>query len=453
MHTFGLSTINGFSIRLVFLASSLIAALPATSCAGDIDSDPIRYSTNSPDNAVSRLQKRIDSGNLKLAWESRFGYLRSVLRALAVPESSQMLVFSKTSFQRDRIGPRTPRAIYFNDEMYVGFCQKGSVMELSAVDPKLGAVFYTLEQKPATEPRFVRQDDSCLICHGSSRHQGFPGHLVRSVYPDAGGYPILSFGSHHTDHTSPLEERWGGWYVTGTSGMQKHLGNVIGEEGQRPDLIDNSLHRNLTDLGKRFSKEAYLSPHSDIVALMVLEHQTEMHNRLTRAGFLTRIALFEEAEINKSLGRPPGYRSESTTGRIKSAGEPVVQYLLFSGEAQLTSPIAGTSTFARDFSAQGPRDHDGRSLRDLDLTTRLFRYPLSYLIYTDAFDALPEEVRDYIYHRLWDVLTQQDKTPAFANLSSKDRRSILEILVATKPNLPEYWRAGHHAKSEQRSGG
>jgi hypothetical protein len=416
--------------------------LAAPIWAGDIEQQPIRYSEAVVDNPVTRLQRRIDSGAFRLPYEENFGYLRSVLRALSVPDSSQMLVFSKTSLQRDRIGPRTPRAIYFNDETYVGFCQRGTVMEVTAVDPKLGAVFYSLDQKPSDRPQFLRQNDACLICHGSSQNQGFPGHLVRSVYANAGGYPILSLGTRRIDQGSPLRERWGGWYVSGTSGRQDHLGNLIATEGQPPQPMENSAGRNVTDLSGRLNLAPYLTPHSDIVALLVLEHQTEMHNRITRANFLTQMALYEEAELNKAFGQPNGSHSDSTLSRIRSAGEPVVEYMLFSGETSLTDPVRGTAPFAQEFAQRGPRDGKGRSLRDLDLQRRLFLYPCSYLVYSAAFDGLPQPVKDYVVRRLWEVLTGKDTSKTFVHLSSADRRAILEILLATKPDLPAYWRLG-----------
>jgi hypothetical protein len=401
--------------------------------------EPIRYSQSPADNAVSHLQERIDAGQVRLAHDPTFGYLRALLRELRVPESSQMLVFSKTSFQRDRITPPSPRAVYFGDDAYIGYCRHGEVLEVSAVDPRLGAVFYTLSQEPDDKPRLVRQTDACLICHASTFNQGFPGHLVRSVYADAGGYPLLSMGTHRTDHTSPLVERWGGWYVTGTSGRQGHLGNLILKGEQPPERIDNSARRNVTTLGGRLKAAGYLSGHSDLVALMVLEHQAEMHNRIVRAGFLTRLALHEEVEMNKALGRPADYRSESTPRRIANACEPLVQYLLFAGEARLTEKVAGTSGFAREFAARGPRDRRGRSLRELDLERRLFRYPCSYLIYSAAFDALPAPAKDQVLRRVWEVLNGWDASADFAHLTAADRRAVLEILVATKPGLPGYW--------------
>ena len=205
----------------------------AASASGqDIERDPINYSAATPRNAVTRLQDRIAKGTAKLDFEPEHGYLRSLLRELDVPESSQVLVFSKTSLQRERISPKTPRAIYFNDDVMVGFCLRGRVIEISAADEVVGTAFYTLDQVPEEKPVPQRQTESCLLCHSSSANQGFPGHLVRSLFVDRQGNPLLSSGSFRTDHASPLAERWGGWYVTGTSGRQKHMGNMICEGTQ-----------------------------------------------------------------------------------------------------------------------------------------------------------------------------------------------------------------------------
>jgi hypothetical protein len=217
------------------------------------------------------------------------------------------------------------------------------------------------------------------------------------------------------------------------------MGNLIVRDKSWAEDADLAAGTNVTGLRDRLTVDMYPTPHSDIVALMVMEDQTEGHNRLTRANFLTRLALHEEAEINKALGRPEGYHSESTDSRIKNAGEPLVKYLLHSGEAQLTEPVQGTSSFAEDFARQRPRDRKGRSLRDLNLKQRLFRYACSHLIYSAAFDNLPEPVKDYVLRRLWEILIGRDTAADFAHLSASDRRAVLEILRDTKPNLPEYW--------------
>lgn len=400
---------------------------------------PILYSESTPDNCISRLQHRLDEGEVTLTYDGDKSYLPSLLKALNVPVESQMLVFSKTSLQMRRISPRTPRALYFNDDVYVGFCQSGDVLEISAVDPQLGTVFYTLNQEKNEKPHFQRRTDNCLVCHSSSRTEGVPGHLVRSLYVDVGGQPLLSAGSRMVDHTTPIEQRWGGWYVTGTHGSQKHLGNLVvrGRDVQEP--VDNSAGQNLSELKDRLNVDRYVSPHSDIVALMMLEHQVLVHNRIVKANFDTRQALDYEIMMNRTLGNAEDARLESTTRRIKSTGDRLVEALLLVDEAKLTTPIKGTSGYAEQFTATGLRDSQGRSLRDLDLTTRLFKYPCSYLIYSGAFEGLPSESRDYVWQRLFEVLSGQDQSETYAHLSQDNRQAILEILRATKPNLPHYF--------------
>lgn len=391
-------------------------------------------------NPVARLQRQLRAGTARLTPDDDHGYLRSVLKALDVPESSQVLVFSKTSLQRDRIGPKTPRAVYFNDEVYVGFCLRGDVLEVSTADPADGTAFYTLDQEPVGRPRFARQTDNCLSCHGSTPTRGVPGHLLRSVVPDATGNPILSAGSYRTDAGSPFGKRWGGWYVTGTHGGQAHMGNLVGRDRASAGAGVDPAGQNVTDLRDRFTTGFYPTPHSDLVALMVLGHQADAHNKLARAAVETRDALRYQEELNKALGEPADKTWDSVARRIQGAGDDLLKALLFSDEAALTDPVRGTSGFDAEFAARGPFDRRGRSLRQFDLATRLFKYPCSYLIYSAAFDRLPAPAKDHVLRRLFDVLTGRDADKAFAHLSAADRSGVLAILRDTKPGLPAYWR-------------
>jgi len=211
------------------------------------------------------------------------------------------------------------------------------------------------------------------------------------------------------------------------------------EDRNQPDKLSTD-GTNLTDLRGKLDTGAYLTPHSDIVALMTLEHQTQMVNLIARVGWEGRLALYDDAAIAKALGRKEGSLSESTTHRINAAAEELVDYMLFSGETRLTAPIQGTSDFAREFASRGVKDSQGRSLRDFDMHTRMFRYPCSYMIYSEAFDALPQVVRDRVYQRLREVLTGKDTTAAFAHLSAADRKAVYEILRATKAGLPPLFR-------------
>jgi hypothetical protein len=424
----------------VALLAALVPVIALALPYDDSEHEAIRYSATAPNDPVAQLRQRMEKGQATLRRDASRGYLASVLQQLDIPASSQALVFSKTSLQRDKITAQTPRALYFNDDTYVGWVQNGGVIEIASIDPQLGTVFYTVDQEAAGPPKLMRQTHECLSCHGSTLTRGVPGLTVRSVFADRTGLPILSAGTYITTDESPWQERWGGWYVTGTHGAMRHMGNLITHSAAQAEKADLDQGANVKDLRRFFDTTPYLTPHSDIVALTVLEHQSNLHNLMIRASYQTRMALHYEKTLNRELGRPADYRSDSTRSRIKSVGEPLVRALLFVKEAPLTDPMAGTSTFARDFSARGPRDSKGRSLRDLDLKQRLFRYPLSYLIYTEGFDALPEPAKDYVYRRLREVLAGQDSSPDFAHLTEADRKAILEILAETKPEFAG-WQA------------
>ncbi len=401
----------------------------------EFEREPISYGTAPVNDRVARLQQDLDRGAATLTYDEDHGYLKSLLAALDVPVSSQALVFSKTSFQLRRISPSRPRAVYHNDDTYIGFVQGGEVLELAAVDPVQGTVFYTLPQEQTGTPRFIADRGECLTCHASSRTQGVPGVLVRSVFSDERGQPQIGSGTFSTDHRSPLNERWGGWYVTGTHGDMRHMGNVLARDRTRPEQLDRDAGANITDLSALVDTQPYLAPTSDIVALMVLEHQVQMQNYLTLAGYETRHALFYDQVMSEALDRPADYQSESTQRRVAAAGDKVLKYLLFAEECPLTAPVSGSAEFRREFEGRGPRDSRGRSLRDLDLQRRLLKYPCSYLIYSETFDRLPAPVHSYVCQRLYRILTLEDDDPAFARLSLEDRRAVLEILSETKPGL------------------
>jgi hypothetical protein len=405
-----------------------------------LDHAAIQYNTATVTDRVAGLQQRLRDGAQTLKFDDRHGYLNAVLKALNVPVSSQVLVYSKTSFQAPRISPRMPRALYFTDDVFVGWVPGGDVVEIASVDPRQGVVFYTMNQEADPKPRIDRRDE-CLQCHQSVGTVGVPGLMVRSVYVERSGMPLFHAGGFVTDHRSPLAQRWGGWYVTGTHGSQRHMGNIFVEDRDHPDDLDREKGANVTDLKGRIDVENYLAPSSDIVALMVLEHQTRMTNLITRVGWEVRMALSDQKAMNRAMKEPEDQIGDSTRRRIEGAAESLLKYTLFADEALLEAPVKGSPSFAREFQEQGPRDHAGRSLRELDLTRRMFRYPCSFLIYSAAFDALPAVVHDRFYRRLWEVLTGADQTAVYARLTAADRKSVYEILLDTKRDLPDYWRA------------
>lgn len=391
----------------------------------DIEAPPLNYLTTEDNNRVSRLIEQVRSKELELQHTREHGYLPSLLAALDIPQSSQTLVFSETSLQVQYISRRNPRAIYFNDDTYVGWVRGSSLLEISTADPKLGAAFYTVDMKFRT-PKVKRADYDCLGCHATSMTQWVPGHTVRSVYPAHDGRIDFRKESFVTDHSSPFSQRWGGWYVTGEHGDMEHMGNAFLQGGQ----MDTSNNSNWMSLQREFDVQSYLSPHSDIVALMVLEHQTQMHNTMTKADFTVRKRLHDREEAPASEDA----EQEWASGLGMLAKE-VVDRMLFCDEAPLTDEVKGTSDFAQEFTSRGPADRSGRSLRQFDLRTRVFKYPCSYLIYSDAFDSLQTPLRDEIYRRLAAVLTGENQAPEYAHLDSTTRSDILSILVETKPSF------------------
>ena len=388
------------------------------------DEEAIFYTKAEPAGPVAELQRKVERGEVKLRFDEKFGYLPALLDYFKIPASSQMLVFSKTSLQRSLISPTRPRALYFNDDVYLGYIPDAPVMEISAVDPTLGGIFYRLDQEQVRQPKFVRDSD-CMSCHSSPRTMGVPGHIMRSVGTDLEGEPQAHAEVSSIDHCTPLADRWAGWFVTGTHGSQTHRGNLVGLKALERQETEPNFNGNLKDLRHFFDPSRYPEPGSDIVALMVLEHQAHMHNYITRLNYETQIMMARYGHIRYLTTQENAF----------------LRYLIFTEEASLTEPVTGTSSYAQDFIKIGPRDKKGRSLRDFDLRTRLFKYPCSFLIYSAAFDRLPEVMKTRLLQRLWDILNGRDASPDFAKLSPEHRRAILEILRDTKPNLPDYWRA------------
>jgi hypothetical protein len=375
---------------------------------------------------ISRFNRQLEAGKAKLEYASKWGYLGSMLKQLDIHPDTQILVFSKTSFQQDLISAAKPRALYFNDDIVIGAVQDAQVFEAVALDPTEGLQFFSLNQKKTGKPRFKAERGSCTFCHAPINKYA-QGVMIATVFPAPDGKPFFKTGEelfHLTDHRSPFEDRWGGYYVTGTSGGIKHRGNAVAPDPSKPYDLDFTNTSNVTSLEGRFDVSKYLVPTSDIPALMTLEHQTMLINILT--------SLNAQFRANEDFPLPPE--------QLDAEVDKLVTFMLFIDETKLTSPIKGVSTFTETFAARGPRDSQGRSLRDFDLQTRMFRYPLSYMIYSKSFDGLPQDARDRIYRRLYDALTGKLRTGGYQQLDSARSREILEILIGTKPGLPVYFK-------------
>lgn len=396
-----LAVLAGFAVCV----GGLMAAVRLSDgFSGSIEQPEIGYTTLPVTDPIAELNRKIEAGEVKLEKEKAGGYLRSVLDALKVPVESQLVVFSRTSLQQRIIYPTNPRTIFFDDSVAVGWVRGEPFVEVAAQDARQGIHFYTLAQSDGAQQTFYRHDNRmCLTCHESMAALGIPGMLIRSSPIGKDGFPMRERGNYVTDDRSAFEERWGGWFVTGDAGSIRHLGNRVDADAEGPAAYES--------LKERFDTSGYLSPYSDIVALMVFDHQMRMMNLMTRVGWEFRVA---------------------QAGGLDDAVREFVDYLLFVDEKPLPSPVRGTSGFAERFSAEGPRDSKGRSLRDFDLSHRLMKYRCSYMIYSAAFDGMPEAAKEAVYKRMWAVL---------AGFPAGDREAVAGILRETKKGLPAYW--GH----------
>ena len=379
---------------------------------------------------VQALNDKVQSGQVRLeAGPGPWGYLPALLKALNIPVDSQVLVFSKTSLQVEQIGPKTPRAIYFNDDVAVGGVQGGRLSEILTTGPNGLAIFYSLPTAPSEHPTIEHEGELCYSCHATVNTWA-AGGIVANVIPQDDGAPLFITADRLfdvTDSTTPFDQRWGGWYVAGEHGAMRHNGNVRLAPDGLGDL-DPKAGLNVTDLSPLVDVKPYLGPTSDIVALMTLEHQIGAMDRIWKL----------QAQARALDGSGP---QTSTPAQVDASIEDLVEYLVGAHEAPLPSPVKGVSSFTKTFPKRGPWDAKGRGLRDFDLKTRLFRYPLSYTIYGRAFDSLEPQLRERIYKRLFDVLSGADTSPTFARLTPEDRKAALEILIATKPGLPAYFHA------------
>ena len=413
-------------------ASPYALVAPPTMLRYDAEYPTIRYATTPRTDRVAQLQARLAARETSLRYAEPRGYLDSLLAALEIDASSQVLVFSQTSLQSERIRPSSPRAIYFNDDTYVAWVQGGPI-EIAAMDPVLGQVFYTLEQTATRTPPFEQKDVQCLACHDSYSLTGggVPRFLTGSGYIGSRGELMAHEGWILVSDRTPLRNRWGGWYVTGRHGDQVHLGNVVIRSYDDFERLDALRTHDVASLAGRFDTSPYLTDKSDIVALLVFEHQTNMQNAITRLNYDARNLLYAQAQGD-------GAALEAAQEAFDTAVEQLVERALFVGAAEITSPISGDAAFVEQFMSRARRDGQGRSLRDLDLSRRLFRYPASYVLETPAFAALPDVARSAVYTRLAAVLSgpanAADDDP-FAHLSADDRSAVREILAATTPEL------------------
>lgn len=436
---------SGF-LRIGVGALAILAASQGGGLAFDpvYERPPISYYETEPDTKLTRLiEETRDDAELWSGPDHEI--VAKLLKRLDVPVESQVLVFSKTSEQNSRITPETPRAIYFSDDFYLGWVQGGEI-ETASFDPRIGLVFHLakLTTREEGRPPELARERSCMNCHAGSSNRDLPGLMVRSVYPSATGLPLFEAGTFHTRHSSPIEERWGGWYVTGQVEEREHLGNALAKPapGGPGVELERLVEGPVSALDGLFVSDVY--PHgarSDVLALMVLEHQVGVHNVLVEANLATRATLHRHEEMQKAFGEPADAPLSETNQRIlNSLATRVLREMLYVEEIPLPGGIEGAPEFQEAFARGRDKSADGRSLHDFRLYERLMKYRCSHLIYSEAFATLPPAIRSRILDQLHGILTSPADWPEFAHLGSSERGHILSILKDTLPDLPPSWK-------------
>ncbi len=383
------------------------------------DLEPIRYSDTMPTDRLAFLAKKLEERKLEGQPGQGLKALEFVLEYLNVPKESQVLVFSKTSLQISRITPQNPRSLYFSENAYVGYVPGGAV-EVIAHDAVLGPVFYLVEPDKDGAMKIERDTNRCLSCHATSRTENVPGMLIRSVYAEETGHPILQLGTHDVAHETPLADRWGGWFVTGRSSLP-HLGNRVFKEDS--DLTPSSMP--IKSVGGMVDVKNYLRPTSDIVSLLVLEHQVKMHNLITAAAMNYRRSVYFMKTLN-----PDADPAQGSAGEIADSGaKDIVNYLFFKDETDLGDDVEGDPGFQQAFVKRFPKTKDSESLAEFRLYGRIFKNRCSYMVYSEAFKGMPDALKKRVISRMKRVVAGEEE--GFEYLKESERKRIDDILSET----------------------
>lgn len=414
-------------VLLLLAAARLAAGAP-------YEDSPIAYSATTPRDPMAALVERMRGREAEFRGLAERERVLWLLRELNVPVESQLLVFSRTSLQRRRIEPGRPRALYFSDEAYVGWVP-GGLLEVTVFDPRLGAVFYSLDPSADARQPLATRGADCLLCH--DQHEETPSLRARSVYPDPSGEPLGGSSAANIDPSTPIAERWGGWYVTGAPSGLVHRGNRVG--GDAADFGPGGSAR-LLDVASAV-RGSYPRGTSDAVALLVHDHQVHVHNVLVAAAQRARLALHRWPVMREVLRLPSDAPlSGSCLLILESEADKVVRALLGSEDAPwpgvVLTPEPG---FAAAYAKGRRADRAGRSLRDLDLRNGLFAHRCSPLIHGASFRNLPPELRTRVLARLDAGLRAPEGAGDFAHLSDVQRRTLHSILTETMEDLPPGW--------------
>jgi hypothetical protein len=386
-----------------------------------IDLPPHEYHSRQPRDRFTRLKDDLEAGRIALDRGSEKAFVTSLLGALEIPVSSQMLVFSTTSLQLRLITPANPRAIYFNEEIYLGWVPGGRV-EVLALDPELGAIFYIFDPPRNGAPVRVERSERCMNCHAGEDTGRVPGIVVKSVVPGPTGGSLTAFRLGETGHGIPFDQRFGGWYVTGKNDISPWA-NIVGR------FSAGQLLKTTVAPGTQFDFARYPVGTSDILPQLLHEHQAGFVNRVVEAGYRARTYLHSDG----------GKLTAAHAALLDEQARIVTRYLLFADEAPLRPGMEVDAAFRADFLKTRRAALGGASLKDFDLQTHLFRNRCSYMIYSPVFAALPSELKQRIYALLGSALSTTKPSAEYSYLPMPEKQAIHTILKTTVPDLQRAW--------------
>ena len=416
-------------ILIILFFTGICSSFVNAQAFNDYSEPPHNYWEGELNDPMSLLLKKVESGETKFDKVLGLPLVEDLLKALKISKDSQILVFSKTSLQRAAVSASNPRAIYFNEDVYLGWMPDGRI-EIASADPEKGFMFFF--QRPLKDkrsPLFIR-DKVCLECHAGSATNFLPGPLGRSVFPDIRGRSLGSVDSYELiGHNVPISERWGGWYVTGAHPSLKHMGNSIAYRSSNKKELKLKVMKSKLDSDRIFESSKYPNSDSDIVALLIFDHQVGIHYELVEAAYKARQAIYNSEKLG-------GSNEAELEEAISSITDNLVSHLLMKDETKLSGEVLSLSrdsTFIGNFKNTSKNDSEGRSLRDLDLKNRIFKYPCSYMIYSKSFTALPEILRNSIFKQIRGVLSNKIKVGEYDYISDEKKLELLEILGETIP--------------------
>lgn len=381
------------------------------------------YHTRELNDPFSRLIADFESGKRELDNRSSKAFVASLLEHLDVPASSQLLVFSRTSLQTRHISGSNPRAMYFNEDVYVGYIPGGKI-EIISLDPELGGIFYMFGIPKGDERPAIERSGRCMDCHAVPVTRRIPGLSIRSVIPGSNWGKLVAFRDKQIGHQIPLSERFGGYHVTGDPGFSDHKGNLKGEE------VGGKIVTEVIEPGTEFDWSSYLTETSDILPHLLLEHQAGFMNLVLEATY--------RARTYRHIGK--GEIKPEHVAVLDGLAEELVRYLLFADEAKF--PAGGIRVdpqYREDFLADRREASGGISLKDLDLETRIFQHRCSYLIYSDVFQATSAPFKEQVYRILGAAISTENPDPDFAYLPDAEKETIRGVLRETLSDLPAGW--------------